>query len=239
VGAGSSISFAQHRGPDHRLCVGDFVELPIQIGCLTQLKCLRMSLSNFGMGQSRGVEFRRNVLSKLSLLEELRIDVDPNNNQRWEEALKAIIEEVATLTHLTSLSICFPSMDCLGFFISMSPSWKDLNFTFQFSVGHHDSTKYQILDYFEYQIRRCLKFVNGEGVHPTILEVLAETDAFELISHKGASKLSDFDIKSINRMRGCLIERCNEIETIVDGDSLHFNSLQEKCIGMLRSDVHK
>ncbi|KAB8340718.1 hypothetical protein FH972_022281 [Carpinus fangiana] len=27
VGAGSSISFTQHRGPDHRLCVGDFVEL--------------------------------------------------------------------------------------------------------------------------------------------------------------------------------------------------------------------
>ncbi|KAB8340726.1 hypothetical protein FH972_022289 [Carpinus fangiana] len=206
--------------------------LPIQIGCFTQLKCLRMSLSNFGMGQSRGVEFRRNVLSKLSLLEELRIDVDPNN-QRWEEALKAIIEEVATLTHLTSLSICFPSMDCLGFFISTSPSWKDLYFTFQFSVGHHDSTKYQILDYFEYQIRRCLKFVNGEGVHPAISEVLAETDAFELISHKGASKLSDFDIKSINRMRGCLIEGCNEIETIVDGDSLHFNSLQESALECL------
>jgi disease resistance protein RPS2 len=108
---------------------------------------------------------------------------------------------------------------------------KDL--TFQFSVGHHDSTKYQILDYFEYQIKRCLKFVHGEGVHPAISEALAETDAFELISHKGASKLSDFDIKSINRMRGCLIEGCNEIETIVDGDSLHFNSLQESALECL------
>jgi hydroxymethylglutaryl-CoA reductase len=64
------------------------------------LKCLRTSLSNFGLGQSRAMEFRRNVLSKLSLLEELRIGVDPNN-RRWEEVVKAIIEEVATLTHLT------------------------------------------------------------------------------------------------------------------------------------------
>jgi disease resistance protein RPS2 len=199
--------------------------LPIQIGCLTQLKCLRMSLSNFGLGQSRAVEFHRNVLSKLSLLEELRIDVDPNN-RTWQEVVRAIIEEVATLTHLTSLSICFPSMDCLEFFISKSPSWKDLYFTFQFSVGHHDSTRYQILDYFEYRIRRCLKFVNGVGVHPAILEVLAEADAFELISHKGASKLSDFDIKSINKMRGCLIEGCKEIETIVDGDSIEESVLQ-------------
>jgi len=47
-----------------------------------------------------------------------------------------------------------------------------------------------------------------------------------LISHKGASKLSDFDIKSINRMRGCLIEGCNEIETIVDGDSLEESVLE-------------
>jgi disease resistance protein RPS2 len=59
------------------------------------------------------------------------------------------------------------------------------------------------------------------------------SDAFELISHKGASKLSDFDIKSINRMRGCLIEGCNKIETIVNGDSLHFNSLQESALKSL------
>jgi disease resistance protein RPS2 len=78
-----------------------------------------------------------------------------------------------------------------------------------------------------------LKFVNGKGVHPAISKVLIETDAFELINHKGASKLPDFDIKSINRMRGCLIEGCNEIETIVNGDSLHFNSLQESALECL------
>uniref|UniRef100_A0A2N9GFT7 AAA+ ATPase domain-containing protein n=1 Tax=Fagus sylvatica TaxID=28930 RepID=A0A2N9GFT7_FAGSY len=186
---------------------------PIQIGHLIQLKCLRMSLSNFGI-----VEFRQNVFSSLSLLEELQIDVDPNNRS-WEATVKAITKEVATLKHLTSLSICFPTVDCLQSFISASPLWKDFRFTFQFSVGYHDSTRYQILDFFEYQIRNCLKFANGEGVDPIISDVLLETDAFELIGHKGASRLSDFGIESINKMRGCLIEGCDEIETIVHCNS--------------------
>ncbi|GMY04863.1 disease resistance protein RPS2-like [Fagus crenata] len=62
-------------------------------------------------------------------------------------------------------------------------------------------------------------FANGEGVDPIISDVLLETDAFELIGHKGASRLSDFGIKSINKMRGCLIEGCDEIETIVHCNS--------------------
>ena len=186
---------------------------PIQIGHLIQLKCLRMSLSNFGI-----VEFRQNVFSSLSFLEELQIDVDPNNRS-WKAIVKAITKEVATLKHLTSLSICFPTVDCLQSFISTSPLWKDFRFTFQFSVGYHVSTHYQILDCFEYQIRNCLKFANGEGVDPIISDVLLETDAFELIGHKGASRLSDFGIESINKMRGCLIEGCDEIETIVHCDS--------------------
>ena len=78
-----------------------------------------------------------------------------------------------------------------------------------------------------------MKFVNGEDVHPAILEVFTETGAFELISHKGASKLSYFDIKSMNKTQGCLIEGCNKIETIVNGDSLHFNSLQESALECL------
>ena len=138
--------------------------------------------------------------------------------------IKAISEGVATLTHLTSLSICFPTVDCLKSFISTSQLWKDFRFTFQFSVGY-DTTLYKILDCFKYQIRKCLKFANGEGVDPIISNVLLETDAFESIGHKGASKLSDFGIESINKMRGCLIERCNEIEIIVDGNSIRRSAL--------------
>ncbi|KAM3714841.1 hypothetical protein ACJW31_01G364500 [Castanea mollissima] len=174
----------------------------IQIRHLIRLKCLRMSLSNFGIRHSSDVESCRNVFSSLYLLEELQIIVD-SNNQSWELTVKAISEGVATLMHLTSLSICFPTVDCL-----------------KISVGYHDTALYKILGCFEYQNMNCLKFANGEGVDPIISEVLLKTHAFELIGHKGASRLSDFGVDSINKMRGCLIERCNEIETIVDGNSI-------------------
>ncbi|XP_059445382.1 disease resistance protein RPS2-like [Corylus avellana] len=188
-------------------------KLPIQIRSLKKLKCLRISFSNVGRGQSSDVEFGEDVLSSLDLLEELRIN-GHKDILELENVVKPITQKVASLNDFTSLSI-FPL------------SKKNDHFTFQFSVGGHYSTIYQILEYFEYhQIRTYLKFVNGEGAPPAISEVLAETDAFELIGHMGAKNLSDFDIKSINKMRGCLIEGCNEIETIVDGDSLQESALE-------------
>ncbi|XP_030955452.1 disease resistance protein At4g27190-like isoform X2 [Quercus lobata] len=197
---------------------------PFDIKHLVQLKCLRMSWLNFGFRDSSDVEYCQNVFSSLTLLEELQIDVDPNS-QSWEHTAKVISEEVASLTHLTSLSICFPTVACLDVFISMSPTWKDCPFTFQFSVGCHDTGLYKILDCFEYQNMNCLKFANGELVDPIISGVLLKTHAFEWIGHKGSSRLSDFGIDSINKMRGCLIEGCNEIETIVDGNRIDGRAL--------------
>jgi disease resistance protein RPS2 len=77
----------------------------------------------------------------------------------------------------------------------------------------------------KYQMRRCLKFANGDGVGRAISEVLAQSDAFELTGHKGASKLSDFGVDNINMMRGCLIEGCHKIETLVDGNSITNSAL--------------
>ena len=197
-------------------------QLPIQISCLVQLKCLRMSLPNFDMVWSEMVEFHRNVFSSLSLLEELTIDMGPNN-QSWEVVVEGIIKGVATLTHLTLLSVCFPNVNFLEYFISTSPLWNVGHFRFQFLVGCHDSSSYKMFDHSELQ--SYFKFVNGEGVNTSISKVLEETDVFELIGHKGASSLSDFGIESINKMRVCLIERC-EVETIVDGNTIGTNALK-------------
>ncbi|PKI74900.1 hypothetical protein CRG98_004672 [Punica granatum] len=147
--------------------------LPVQIGHLLQLRCLRISLSNSCIGsliqgQSRFAQISQNIISRLRWLEELTIDVDPHN-QWWDGVVKTITKEVATLTRLTSLSFCFPSVDY------------------------------------------------GEGVDHAIKKVLAEADAFELIRHKGISSISEFGIESINKMRGCLIEGCTDIEFIIDG----------------------
>jgi disease resistance protein RPS2 len=198
--------------------------LPIQIRGLIGLKCLRLSLSDVGMGQSSNAEFGKDILSRLSLLEELRINVD-KGIQQLKTVMKAITREVASLKHLTSLSICFPGVDYLEMFISIFPQWKVLHFKFQFSVGSHDQSRYKIFDNTEYQMRRCLKFANGEGIDRAISEVLAQSDAFELTGHKGASKLSDFGVDNMNMMRGCLIEGCHEIETLVDGNSITDSAL--------------
>jgi len=198
--------------------------LPIQIQGLIALKCLRLSLSNVGMGQSSDAEFGKDVLSRLSLLEELRINVDKGFLQ-LETVMKAITREVASLKHLTSLSICFPGVDDLEAFISMFLLWELLHFKFQFSVGSHDQTRYKIFDNSKYQIRRCLKFANGEGIDRAISKVLAQSDTFELTGHKGASKLSDFGVDNITMMRVCLIDECHEIETLVDGNGITNSAL--------------
>ncbi|XP_048135164.1 disease resistance protein RPS2-like isoform X2 [Rhodamnia argentea] len=188
------------------------LSLPIQVGCLMQMKCLRMSLSNFGTGIPMS-----KVISSISSLEELIIDVDPTT--LWsDQVVKTITEEVSTLTRLTSLTFSFPKVECLEIFVKSSPLWKDLRFTFQFSVGICTSVKYHILDYFEYQLCKCLKYANDEGVHPVISEVLTETDVFELIDHKNISSLSDFGTVNMSKLRACSVEGCEDIICIIDGN---------------------
>jgi disease resistance protein RPS2 len=198
--------------------------IPIEIQGLIGLKCLRLSLSDVGMGQSSDAEFGEGVLSKLSLLEELRINVNKGFLEK-ENAMDAINRKVASLKKLTSLSICFPGVDYLNTFILQFPPWEVLDFKFQFSVGSHDQTRYKDFDNSKYQMRRCLKFANGNGSPDPISKVLAQSDAFEWTGHKGASKLSDFGVDNINMMRGCFIEGCHEIETLVDGNSITNSAL--------------
>jgi disease resistance protein RPS2 len=117
--------------------------IPIEIQGLTKLKCLRLSLSDVGMGQSSDAEFGKDVLSKLSLLEELRINVDEKGFPQLGTFMDDISRGVASLKNLTSLSICFPGVDYLEEFISNFHLWKFEHFKFQFSVGSHDQTRYK------------------------------------------------------------------------------------------------
>ncbi|KAJ9174775.1 hypothetical protein P3X46_013381 [Hevea brasiliensis] len=177
-----------------------------------------MSFSNID-GRSRRMEIYRNIISKLSLLEELVIDVRVGN-QLWNEVAREMSEEVATLTKLTSLSFCFPGVDILKIFIMKSSMWKHFCFAFQFSIGQYHSHPYRIVDYFEYEVCKCLKYANGEGIDAAIKEVLATANALELLGNKGVLKLSDYGVDNLNKLRSCLIESCNEMETIIDGNGI-------------------
>ena len=178
----------------------------LHIERLIWLKCLRISLSSFSLGIKSG------SISAFVSLEEFCVDDDLS--VEWpDEDLKIVTEEVATLQKLTSLQFCFPTVDSLDLFVHRSPAWKKIShFSFQFSVGHQDSTSSHFLKSSDYRSLNCLKLVNGGGRHPVITEVLMVTDAFGLINHKGVSTLSDFGIHNMKNMLVCSVEGCNEME---------------------------
>lgn len=85
-----------------------------QIGRLVWLKCLQVSISNFGVGNHMQKQW--GSVSRFVSLEEFSIDVH-SSKELWEEVAEAIAEEVATLNKLTSLQFCFPQVECLKLFV--------------------------------------------------------------------------------------------------------------------------
>ncbi|XP_010268219.1 PREDICTED: probable disease resistance protein At4g27220 [Nelumbo nucifera] len=189
-------------------------DMPIEIGELTGLKCFRASFTsianhNHTNGNSNRVMIPQNVFSKLSLLEELKINVDPH-------IVNVVAKEVANLKQLSTLFFSFPRTEGLEIFIQNSTSWENNNFrSFKFHVGpyndKHDSST-------EYPMERRLIFSAGEETPPAVSEVLSQAYAFELVSHKSIHKLSDFGIGRLNRLKMCLIKECNNMESLI-GDN--------------------
>lgn len=200
----------------------------LQIGGLEKVRCLKMSLSNFGMDSH--IEGK---LSSFNSLEELSIEVC-SFKLWWDKIVDTVKKEVAALEKLTSLRFCFREEDCLELFVTTSPIWKKNScMTFQFAKGNPDSTFPQILESICYASNNNLKLVNSNGVNPIMLKLPMETCAFRLINPKGASRLSDFGIENMDKMLVCLIEGCNEIKTIINGNGITqgvLKRLEHLCI---------
>ena len=195
----------------------------LQIGSLERVRCLQMSLSNLGMDNH--IEW---TISNFNSLEELSIEVC-SSKLWWDKIIDSVKKEVAAWEKLTSLRFCFPEVDFLELFVSTSPVWKKNScMTFQFANDHPDSTCPQILESFCYLSNYSLKLVDGNGVNPRMLKQLMVTYAFGLINHRGVSRLSDFGVENMNRMLVCLIEGCNEMETIINGEGITQGVL--KCL---------
>ncbi|KAM7477967.1 hypothetical protein LguiA_026180 [Lonicera macranthoides] len=201
---------------------------------LHNLKRLLVSFNNFGNENDTCLLDYCDVISKVSTtLEELVIDVK-SYKQRCSKMINMVRDKVAaTMTKLTTLKFCFedgvedvikvvadtpqtyyPLVDDLASFIEKIDSASK---SFQLFISCSISSRPQIPKCDQYG--RYLKYCNGRGCNPTnINEVLPITDAFELVNHNDLKHISEFGMKSLYKVQGLLIEACNSITEIVDGN---------------------
>ncbi|TXG72720.1 hypothetical protein EZV62_001299 [Acer yangbiense] len=228
--------------------------LPAEVGQLTHLKCLRVSfVEHVGNHNQVGARPRdiisSNIIARLVSLEELSIDLNPNNG-RWNQTLRGIAVEVASLENLTCLCFNFPEVDCFQTFIDTSKSLngnnkllEDNNLrSFSILIGYHQKSN----PCTEFDISGCsaekhLRFSAGDGFPDAILKMLEEACAFELIGHRTAANLSDFGADKLGGLEACIIEECNKMISIIDGNhtgDAAFQRLKKLHINNLPKLVH-
>ncbi|XP_077231956.1 disease resistance protein At4g27190-like [Tasmannia lanceolata] len=187
--------------------------LPIEIGELTKLRVLYVSCHELKV-----------KISRLSLLEDLRILVDPRDG-RWDESLaNYVTEEICSLRELTHLGFCFPNMECLEQFVQGSRSWNEKHIkTFQILVGSCGP------DFWRYTKGGRALVLGGEvTTHANaIVEVLSCADALYLICHGGVRDLLELGVENLNELKKCRIVRCQEMVTVMD-----WNGLQEETTAL-------
>ncbi|XP_017435481.1 disease resistance protein At4g27190-like isoform X2 [Vigna angularis] len=159
----------------------------------------------------------RGVISNLTQLNYLSLDVDPEDEQ-WSENVISVLVEILGLEKLKTVSMYVPKADLL----ELIPAEKSLNF--RLVVGHHMrrlisrvtpelDTKFKDFDY-------SMKFVNGVNVPKGVTMNLCRFKALYLDRHMTIKSLSDFNLNNVRRLEVCILAECNEMETIVGGDNL-------------------
>lgn len=204
--------------------------LPKAIGELSELKCFRVSLLNNGaerlsknpiknLFKRKKVLIPKNMIKKLSKLEELTIIIDPKESS-WNEIVGNIVEEIASLEMLTTLYFNFPGVDSLAAFITTSKSWNQeteewggITFrSYKMLVGSSEANEHQNL----YHSERLLRFCSGKDFPSEIKTVLQQTSAFELIGHNNVQSLAEFGVEYLRYLEVCVIETCNKMESVID-----------------------
>ncbi|KAI8026327.1 Disease resistance protein RPS2 [Camellia lanceoleosa] len=66
--------------------------------------------------------------------------------------------------------------------------------------------------------RKCLEYINGDGKPTEITEALNHAFVFFLDHHWTIKMLSDFGNENLVKLKFCLLEECNELQTITDGN---------------------
>ncbi|XP_034702007.1 disease resistance protein RPS2-like [Vitis riparia] len=203
----------------------EIINLPVSIGKLTNLTCLKVSFYPQANGNRKNNLSNRiipqNVISSLLQLEELSIDVNPED-ERWNATIKDIVEEVCCLNRLHFLKLHLPEVLLLNDLRNGSSLINLSRMHFRFIVGNHLKRIISRLPHesaikFEEQ-ESCLKYVNGKDISIEIKEILQHATAFFLDRHLSATSLSEFGIENKMNLKCCVLQECSEIKTIVDAN---------------------
>ncbi len=202
------------------------MHLPQEIKNLTNLTSLKVSFYEYMSNGGSNVVVPCGVISAMSQLKELNIDVDPDD-KRWDACVEAILTEVCNLMRLNTLKFYFPRVELLRHLQWNSPMegiYPSLSH-FRFTVGHHvNRIMSRVPRDVEFELERwerCLKFINGVGVPGDIKKVLQQVTALFLDRHATVKKLSDFGIGNMRQLKCCVVGECNEVQVIIDEADAH------------------
>ena len=197
----------------------EIMDLPHEIKKLTNLTCFEVSFYGYKSDGRKAMQSSAmvtcGVISALSNLEELNIDVNPDAEQ-WDACVEAIVAEVCSLKNLNVLKFYFPRMELLSHIQCKIPAL--LNF--RFIVGRHvKRILSRVPRDVEFELERwerCLKYINGTSVPRDIRKVLQHATAFFLDRHTTVKKLSDFGIQNMEKLKCLVVGECNKLQVIID-----------------------
>ncbi|XP_065637594.1 uncharacterized protein LOC111990259 isoform X3 [Quercus suber] len=197
----------------------EIMDLPLDIKKLTNLTCLEVSFCEFQSNCRQALQLNAvvpcGVISVLSQLEELSIDVDPGD-ERWDACVEDIVNEVCTLKSLYSLKFYFQRVELLSHNQWNIPSL----LYFRFTVGRHVKRIMSgVPRDVEFELERwdrCLKYINGVDVPRDIKKVLQHATAFFLDRHATVKKLSNFGIQNMEKLKCLVMGECSEVQVIID-----------------------
>ncbi|KAM7478760.1 hypothetical protein LguiA_026973 [Lonicera macranthoides] len=182
----------------------ELICLPTQIRWLLRLQLLNVSFYESADQYKRFIPPK--TLSRLSLLEELSIDVNQECGSYWYAELAAIISELAALGNLRTLKLFFPTVELLQEFLTLPFGYDEKHVISCLPGGLRDEFV---------KLKKCLKYVNGEGSTDEIGNVLEYANALFLDRHWTINSLSVFKAYQRNHLDFCLLVECNEMKTIV------------------------
>ncbi|XP_058188564.1 disease resistance protein At4g27190-like [Rhododendron vialii] len=192
--------------------------LPKEIAKLFNLTCLKVSF----YGYANQTVIPRRVLSNLSRLKELIIDVTPNG-EWWDVEAETIIDDMRSLKELTTLKLSLPTAELLrnlAIFRCLA--------NFRFTVGRHaerfiSRLPQDVEEEFNNweKLKKGLKYINGSHVPNEVTEVFRHANAFFLQRHWTSNSLSEFGHENMNEVKFCLVMECNEFRTVIDSEQFH------------------